>query len=273
MSLQDVLSNSNRFAKRNAPMLLSGAGVVGVVATAVLTARATYKAAKIVEEIDEQIVQGDIENEPRAKAKAVVKATWLLYLPPTITGAMTIGCIVGSTKTSANRTAAAVAAYTITERALSEHKEKVREMLSAKKEEQIQAAIVKDHMDRRSTPAELIELAAADRERVREGQDSSEIVVLGPKRVRYFEDYSGRYFLCDQETLDAAVNKVNSRLIHENYVSLSYFYEMLGLGRTQFSDEWGWHVDPLLEIKIFPHIAKEDGEPCVGFSYNYVRPL
>lgn len=268
-----MLNNSGRFAKRNAPTLLTGVSVVGVVTTAFLTARATYKAAKEIDEVERKALNGEISDEPREKTKEIVKATWLLYVPPVVTGAITIGCIVASNKTSANRTAAAVAAYTLTEKAFSEHREKFIEQFNESKENKLRAAIAQDHLNKTPTPHHLIESAAADRALVEAGDANNEVVVLGPKRVRYFEDYTGRRFLSDRETIERAVNKVNQRLIHENYCSLSYFYELVGLGHTQFSDETGWHVDPLLEVSFFPLIDPDDDQPCIAFSYNYVRPL
>ncbi len=62
---------------------------------------------------------------------------------------MTIVCIVGSSKAGGRRTTAAVAAYSLTERAFSEYKEKVVEQIGKGQEQKIRDEIVQDQVDKK----------------------------------------------------------------------------------------------------------------------------
>lgn len=252
------------FFKRNSPTILTGVGVGGVIATAVLSGRATLKAAKAIEELE---ASGELSEEPRVRGKQILKATWPHYIAPTLVGGVTIGCIVGSHRISVNRTAVAVTAYTLGQQALDEYRDKVAELHNEKKEAAIRAAVMEDKLKGFPVPDELVAAAAEDQRKVDAAFENNEVEVLGPRRVRFCEVYTGRYFLCDIETLNQAVNKVNFELVRQNYVSLSYFYGLLGLRTTQISDDVGWTVSNMMEVDTHSFISP-DGVPVIAFDYD-----
>lgn len=270
MNLQGFFNDVGRTMRRNSPSILTGASIVGVITTSYLTARATYKAAKIIDEMDREAVLG-ISVDSKERAKEIVKATWPLYITPVISGSLTIGCIVGSSKASANRTAAAMAAFSISERAFSEYKEKMVEQLKASKEEKIRAAIAQDRANSSPVPQELKDVALKNRQRVIEGEKSKEIVILGKKQVRCMEAHTGRYFLSDREALMSAQNEINARILRDTvgHASLSDFYDMIDIRHTQSSDYLGWNYEKMLELQ-FHVIVSEDDEPCFAFDYKHL---
>lgn len=260
MSLQSLVNNAAKSLKNNSPAVLTGLSVTGVVTTAYLTARAAYKAAQVLEEHE------PIED-PKERLKRDFKVTWTLYIPPAVAGSVTIACILGSSKASANRTAAAVTAYSLTEKAFSEYKEKVIEQFNANKEEKIRASIAQDHVSKTKMPSEMLAVTAEDKAKIEAGLKNNEVVVLGSGRVRCFEDYTGRPFLSDMESLRKAENTINWKIVHENYASLSDFYDLVDLRHTQTSDLLGWSFEKPMELKFFA-VVSEDGEPCLAFEYN-----
>lgn len=266
MNLQGFFNNAGRTMRNNSPTILTGVSIVGVITTAYLTARATLKVSRIIYEMDREAAAG-IPVDEKERRKEIVKATWPLYITPAISGSLTIGCIVGSSKASANRTAAAITAFSLSERAFSEYKDKVVEQFKANKEEQIRAAIAQDRVSANPASPELIARSAENRQRVLAGE-GKEIVVLGRKQVRCFESYSGRQFLSDREALMSAQNEINNYIIHNNDASLSQFYDKIDLRHTQFSDDVGWNLDKMLTLQ-FHVVLSEDDEPCLAFDYQH----
>ena len=61
-----IFKNSQKFFSDNATGILTGVGVVGTVATAVLTSRASFKAAELIgEKKDEEAAMLDLKNGER----------------------------------------------------------------------------------------------------------------------------------------------------------------------------------------------------------------
>lgn len=252
MTASDILNRSLTLLKRNSPEILTGLGIAGVVSTAYLTAVACFKADK---ELDEAFGRPRTNgNEEPATLKEQALEVWKLYIPPTVSGVATIACIVGSQKASGRRTAAAVAAYSFTEKAFSEYKDHVVEQIGKGKEQKIRDEIAQKNVSE-NPPSE-----------------SKELLILGKGQVLCCELYTGRYFMCDMETLRKAENDLNAMVVNSiHYASLSDFYDLIGLDHTSTSDNLGWDTDKLLELQ-FSHALSPDGTPCLTFDYNYVRP-
>lgn len=232
----------------NSTTLLTGAAVVGTVGTAVLTGRATFKAAEIIEkkkketnsELEEFGFQGQFTKVELAKL------VWPQYIPPVALGAATITSIVLAHRISSKKIAALAVASTISERALQEYKTKVVEKLGERKEADIRDEIAQDHVTNK--PA------------------SNQVIIAGSGDVLCFEPLTGRYFNSTIETIKRAENKVNYEIIHFDSCSLSYFFEEIGLAPTDYSDMVGWNVGNRIEVK-FSTTMSEDNRPClvVGF--------
>lgn len=240
MPLANIVNNVIKAIRSNSPEILTALGVSGVLTTAYLTAKASFRAA------------GKLENQdPRMSTVDKTKIVWTLYIPAALSGAVTVGCIVGARQIGANRTAAAVAAYSLTEKAFVEYKEKVIEQIGKNKEEKIRDDIAQDHISK--------------------NPPTKEIVVLGGQ-VLCCELYTQRYFRSTMQALQKAENEVNSWCITQRYVTLDDFYSLIGLRHTQMSNKVGWEADRLLELE-FSTVLSEDGEPCLAFNYSYVKPI
>jgi hypothetical protein len=71
------------------------------------------------------------------------------------------------------------------------------------------------------------------------------------------------------ETIRKAVNEINYKINNYYSASLSDFYEMIGLPKTQISDEFGWNTDELLDVE-YGSTVLQDGRPAISISYNKV---
>jgi hypothetical protein len=249
MNLSNFANNVLKTLKSNSPEILTALGVSGVLTTAYLSGKASVKATRIIDEAEKL---GGTADTTKQRLKERTKLVWKCYIPTGVSGALTIGCIIGASKKSNARTAAAVTAYSLTEKAFSEYKEKVAEQLTASKRQKIQDDIAQDRIDK--TPP------------------SKEVVMLGIGEVLCCELRTMRYFHSDMEALRRAQNDVNNWINTIGHVSLTDFYAMIDLQPTAESDYNGWDGDDLMELS-FSHGLAPDGRPCLTFDYNYVRPL
>lgn len=243
----DILKNLPNLLKENSPVVLTGVAVAGTVSTALLTAKATFRAR-------EEWLRYDWNNDlvpsdPRERRKEAVSMTWKHYIPPVVTGAVTIGCIVGANTVSSRRNTALVTAYSLTDRAFSEYKEKVIEQIGETKEQRVRDAIAQD--------------------RVNQDPPTREIVIAGSGDVLCFESLTGRYFSSTMETLRKAQNDVNSEILTDMYQSQNDFHRLIGLDPTGYGETVGWNTDKMLELQ-FSSILSPDGKPCLSIGYRHL---
>ncbi len=240
MNISGLFTTVVKQAKANSPEILTAMSVTGVAATSYLTAKSAINA------------HDDLFGHHDKPLKEQIKIVWKCYIPPVISGALTVGCIIGSSNASGKRTAAAVTAYSISERAFSEYKEKVVEQVGKNQEQKIRDEIVQSKVKTDGAPKELI--------------------IAGKGHVLCCELYTRRYFRSDMETLRRAQNDINARVVNDVYVSLDEFYDILGLPYTSVSNKLGWTSDKLMALE-YSAVMSESGEPCVAFDYNYVNPI
>ena len=245
MNLSQILKNTEIFVTKNSPTILTSLAVVGTVSTAYLTGKSTVKAVKLLEEYETNTLT-DMQNN-----KDKIKEVWHVYIPPAISLTATVTCIVLANKIGNRRTAAMAAAYTISEKAFSEYKNKVVEKIGEKKEVAIRDEIAE--------------------ERIANNPVSETTVISSLGDVLCYDMYAGRYFTSNMENIKKAQNDLNYQIINHNYASLTEFYSLLGLRGTKMSDNLGWNTERLLEIS-FSTIMSEDGRPCIAIDFA-VAPI
>jgi len=234
---------AERIARENSSSILTALGVTGTVTTAYLTAKATFKAANQIASAETEF--GRIENKEK------IQLVWKMYIPAGTTGVLTIVCILGAAKINSRRTAALTAAYSLSERAYAEYKEKVIETLGEKKEQKVRDEIAADRIER--------------------NPPSQGIILVGSGDVLCYEAYTGRYFNSNMETLRKAQNDINAKLVRENETTLSDFYYMIGIPQTSFSSYSGWKSEKMMDLSFSTLL--HDGKPCLSFEYNYVTTV
>ena len=247
MSLIDIARRLERTAIDNSPSLLTGLAVVGTVATAVLTARAAYRVgldqnAGHYEPLLEGLPPENLSDKERAQKY------WKEFIPPVVTGVGTVACIIGAHTVGSRRAAAVAAAYSLSEKAYTEYRDKVVEKIGEKKEQK-----VRDEIQQERVTAHPV--------------STSEVVITGNGDVMCYESLTGRYFMSSMETIKRAENEVNKEILSQDYASLSLFFDKLGLKATEFSEEVGWNTDNMLEVK-FSSTISEDGRPCIAVYYQ-----
>lgn len=242
LNLKKVVRDISKMISKNSPQILTGVGIAGMLTTTVLAVKATPRALELIEE-------AKVENEVYDLTPVeVVKAAWKPYIPAVVTGIASTACLIGANSVHTRRTAAIATAYKVSETALAEYKEKVIETIGEKKERVIEDKIAKDKVEKNPV-------------------SKSEVIITGAGRTLCMDALSGKYFESDIETIRKVVNELNRKMNYEMYISLTDFYNELGIPKTKISDELGWNIDKgLIEVTFSPQLA-EDGKPCLVVDY------
>lgn len=247
----NLKQQAGRLISENATTILTGVGVVGTVATAVLTAKASFKAAEILRR-EEMQYQIESDGHGQLDTKDKIKAVWPLYVPPVLIGGATIASIVMANRMSAQRAAALAAAYGMSESRLKEYREKMAEKLTGPKNQAINDEIAQD--------------------RVNANPPKGEVLILADGEVIFYDVLTDRYFRSTVETVRQAENEINQELYLTQGASLSEFYDRIGLKPTPFSDIIGWnsiHDDGPLKVE-FSTALTPDSKPCMTINFNHV---
>ena len=243
MNLQTIARQTLRTLKKHSPGILTGIGIVGLLATSVMAVDATPKAMELIREKKEEL------GVEKLTAAETVKATWKCYIPAAVTAATSVACIVGANSVNAKRQAALATACTLSETAMREYKDKVVETIGEKKEREVMDAIAKDKIEKNPV-------------------SKSEVILTNKGDTLCFDPWSSRYFKSDAEKLRKAVNDLNYQLINEGCVTLNDFYYDIGLDETRPGETLGWNINRGGQVQFrFSSQVAEDGTPCLVLEF------
>lgn len=248
-----MMENALTFADEHQRELFLGVQIVGTIMTGVLAWKAAPKAQEIVDKHKramEDIPANDTEKR-RKETVETIKDVAPILLPPVITGAMTIGCALGGYKASTKQIAALSAAYTLSEKALTEYKDKALEIVGPKKAQTIKDEIHQDHVVN-NPPS-----------------DTNTIINTGKGNTLCYDEISGRYFYHDPEKLRREANNVNDELRNGGgSVYLNEWYTMIGLEKIKIGNDIGFNVEDGFMDLEFSATLTEDNKPCLVLDYN-----
>lgn len=236
---------------KHSPEILTGIGIAGMITTTILAVRATPKAMTLLQ--NAKAVEEDLETHyvkiPELKPWDYVRVCWKPYIPAAVTGVLSIACLIGASATSVRRNAALAAAYTLSDTALREYREKVIETIGEKKERDIREKVAEDKIKK-------------------DPVSKNEVIITERGNTLCYDSISGRYFRSDIDRIKKAENKLNKQMLSDMYVSLNDFYDELDLDHTSVGYDLGWNLDDgLVEIDYTSRIA-DDGNPCLVINYR-----
>jgi hypothetical protein len=242
-----IVRRAQKAAADKAPTILTALGVTGLVTTAVLTGKASFKAADVVAKQHHRLVDNEFEPlPPLEKFKILLPDVWKLYVPAIGTGAVTIACILCANHVSTRRTAALASAYSIAQEGFREYRAKVIDTIGDKKEQVVQNKIAEDRVT---------------------ASPPSKIYVLDEDENIFLDMYSGRYFKSTMTAVKKAENDTNYEILSNDYASLSDLWDRLGLPKTSESDDIGWNTDMKLDLIIGTAITPDEKKPCFTISF------
>lgn len=245
--ITEAVKSFGRSVSKNAPTILTAISGVGAISVGILTTIATVKAVKRVEE------KKKAENKKELTPKEVVKEVWPLYIPPVLTTATTIACSVGSRKIDAKRQSALIAAYAISEKALSDYHEAVHKVVNNKKKE----SDILHEINEKNVKSDPV--------------SAKTVAITGRGESLCRDGISREYFYSDIESIKQAINKLDYRMQSEHYISLNDFYDELGLHHlgSGIGDSLGFCINNgLISDSVhFDYVAADDGRPCVVIGW------
>ena len=231
-------------AVKHSPEILTGLGIAGMIATTVMAVKATPKALRLLEAKKEEL------KTEKLTAKETVKTSWKCYVPAVVTGTASVACLIGASSVHLSRNAALTAAYTLSETALREYREKTLETVGEKKEQLIRDTVAQDKVEKHPVSTHTV-------------------VPTGIGNTRCYDPFTDRYFDSDIEKLRKAENEINSQMLDEGCISLNEFYYQVGLGETTTGANIGWNYnrDGFVKLNLSSCISS-DGIPCIVIGFR-----
>lgn len=243
--MNDLLTKSKVFLKKNSPTILTCVGAVGVVVTTVTAVKATPKAVLLLEKAEEE------KGEKLTKFEKV-KIAGPLYVPSVVLGTGTLACIFGANVLNKRAQASVISAYTLLDGAYKDYKKKVDELYGEETGAQVRAEIAKDKYDDRDNDIEL----------------------EGDERL-YYDYYSERYFHATPYEVQKAEYEINRSLMLDDSACLNDWYLQLGLEPLEHGDDFGWttygNMDAYWQTWVdFHHekVVMDDGLECIIITFG-----
>lgn len=245
--MNQMLRKTQKVVTRNAPIILSSVSVVGVASTAILAAKATPKALRLLEQAKEE------KNEELTTFEKVLTVA-PAYIPATLVGVATVACIFGAHVLNKKQQAALASAYALLNSSYNEYKEKVKELHGDDGELEIRSELAKDK---------------AREQEVQHEDDGKNL---------FYDEYSQRFFRATNETVLRAEYELNKEVNTNFYATINEFYDMLGLERTDGGDAIGWSSAQMYEMYWNDWIEfwheKAETDDGVGFYIlHYSEPF
>lgn len=254
IALTKLAKDIRMTVSKHSPEILMGLGITGMITTTVLAVKATPKALQLIDEKKQEL---EVDTLTPAET---VKTAWKCYIPATVSGVMSVACLIGSNSVNAKRNAALATAYKISETAFSEYREKVVETIGEKKERTVRDKVSEEQL--RNNPV-----------------SNTEVIVTGKGQTLCFDPLSHRYFYSSIDKLNRAANKLNYEINTSPFatdgVTLNDFYNEIGIPGTMTGDSLGWNLNTGI-IEIYPSAQivedeeEHEGEPCIVI--NFVNP-
>lgn len=235
--------------QENSPVILTSLAVAGAATTAYLSSRAGYVAGdRLWKE-----VQHRVDNDPDfdgLTGKEKFELCWRLYIPAALALASTIGFTIGSHAVSTRRNAALMSAVTLGEAALREYRDKVEEVVTRTKRDEIHTGIAQDKLDT---------------------LDSKEIYMVTDGEILLFDTLTARIFKGTQVGIKEAEVEMTRRILNSDYISQNEWYDAIGLPRTEMGDDHGWNHQTPLEVNFVALI--KDNKPVMGIGYRFLPTI
>lgn len=250
INLRPIILGVRKAVADNSPALLTAMGVAGFVTTAALAAKGSFQAAEVLKrDSDQRDVRALTDSDVfPAELKEQFQMTWKYYIPAVGVGLTSALCVISAQRIGTRRVTAMASAYTLSQRAFEEYKDKVLEKFGEKKEASVREEIAKDRVN----------AAVAN-------------TLLVPMTGDYLvcDLHSDRVFRSNMNDLEKAVNDTNSQILNDGYASLTDFYDRVGLRKTAESDDIGWNSDRQLRVD-YTSVLSADGRPCIAIGFKTV---
>lgn len=243
MTGKKLIQQTAIYLKRHSPEILTCIGSIGVVATAVLTAKATIKATELLNE-------AEIDKREDLTVTETIMVAGPSYIPAILTGAATIACIFGANVLNRQQQAMLASAYMFLDRSYKDFQKKAKELYGDNADQKIREELVKEK-------AKTFDLCTS---------------VAPPyegNNLTFYEEHYGKFFERNMIEVQEAAYLLNRKLAMEGEANLNDFFEFLGLPEQEIGDALGWSQEgicdffdpPWIDIE-YELVKLEDGLEC-----------
>ena len=240
------------YLQKAAPAILTGIAGIGVIATAILSAKATIKVNRLLDEAEDRKGESLTKTE---KLKIAAPA----YIPVIALGGLTIAVICEINILNKRQQIALASAYVIAKERFQKYRNKVKDIYGEEAHRKI--------MD------ELTVENCADTDIIAVGFASNSSLDFQTEEKTYiFHDvFSDRYFESTFSKVLQAEYHLNRNFALSAKISLNDFYNFLGLERTDYGQFVGWSMDTgILWIDFNHHkTVLENGTPCYNIEFLF----
>ena len=241
------MENLKDLCVNNSASILTGLGVVGVIGTAVVTAKLTPKALDILEEREK--FKQDNYGHSLTRFEKVLAVT-PTYMPAILIGLATCSCIIGSNRINQIRQASLMSAYTYLDSCYKEYQRKVKEVFGEDGEKKV--------IDELSKEVELYNKYGS----------------LFEKKL-FYDEISKRYFEMSMYEIKDVEYKINRMFNFLGCLKLNEVYEFFNLKPTDFGDKVGWSAFKDWECvgfswitMSFEEVITNDGLEALKISFD-----
>lgn len=243
MDISKLIESSKKKLSDNAPEIMIGFGLAGMLTSTIMAVKATPKAMAIIEE-EEDYLNRELTKIEKAKL------VWKPYVPAALGYCASTALIIGANNVNSKRSAMFAGAYKLSEQTLATYRDKVIETIGEEKEREISDKVARD--------------------KVKEARQTSyhaNEVIYGTGQCLCYDPISGRYFNSDMDKIRKVENDLNYRLMKENMISLNEFYTELGMECTDMGFKYGWNIDEgLIEVR-FTSTITDDNKLCLVVTF------
>ena len=248
MSKKGIINIVKEGAKKHAPEILVGTGIVGMTTAAVMAVKATPKAMELLE--DEKANLGTTY----LTKKEMIQAGWKPYIPSVALGAISAACIIAGTACNAKRSAALATVYAISENTLKRYQDEVVKAVGKEKADEIRKEVVKARIK--------------DKPVIVDSDESDFVTNTGHGNTLFYDTLSGRYFRSSTNAVDRAINNLNKSMLSDNFMTVNEFYNELEIPTIGAGSLIGWYVDKELADIFYSSDIDANGQPYVCIEYR-----
>lgn len=250
-TVQNGVKSTLNFVKKNSPHIMTGTAVVGVALTSFFAVKGVIRAKDIIKEEKERrkekllkdcketnmYPENDnmppaelIEQQTTLTKKEMFKMVWKPLVPMAVTGATTIGCIIGSDVVNTGRNAALMAVATASSKALEEYQKNNIDLFGEKNHQKI------------------IDKEAEDLVQNNENLKEGKIIETGKGTTIILDGWTGNPIRSSRDAIDKAVNSLNYEiynnhsLFYDGFLSLNDFYDEIGVVQSYFKPQNGERI-------------------------------
>lgn len=245
---------NKQFWRHNAPTILTYLGGIGLIATAVMSAKATTKAIERIKEVEEE-KGGELSKWELTKSAAPA------YIPALLLGTGTLACIFGANLLNKKHQASLISAYTLLDRSYKQYQHKLIELYGEDTHQDVLGAIAIEN-------AKEVGISAP-------GICSNSTLYLdeescGETRL-FYEGFGQRYFESTLEQVISAEYHLNRNYTLRGSATVNELYEFLGLEPFDGGDDLGWETSSGIYWVDFDHrkVTTEKGLECYAIHMPF----